>query len=89
MLLLKIIAGEPINGFSIRVRLKQVPGDVLQVSAGPLHPALHKREQEGWLKGEWKMREKQPDGEIVVVDQGWAKTTGKGGTELESPPAAV
>jgi len=31
----------------------QVSGDVLQVSDGSLYPALHKLEQEGWIKAEW------------------------------------
>jgi len=57
MLLLKIIALEPINGFAISVRLKQISGDVLQVSDGSLYPALHKLEQEGWIKAEWKTTE--------------------------------
>lgn len=57
LLLLKIIALGPINGFAISVRLKQVSGDVLQVSDGSLYPALHKLEQEGWIKGEWKTTE--------------------------------
>jgi PadR family transcriptional regulator, regulatory protein PadR len=47
MLLLKIIALEPINGFAISVRLKQVSRDVLEVSDGSLYPALRKLEQEG------------------------------------------
>jgi PadR family transcriptional regulator, regulatory protein PadR len=54
MLLLKILALQPLNGFSISQRLKQVSGDVLQVSDGSLYPALHKLEQEGWIKAEWK-----------------------------------
>lgn len=54
MLLLKILALEPMNGFAISQRLKQVSGDVLQVSDGSLYPALHKLEQEGWITSEWK-----------------------------------
>jgi len=54
MLLLKILALEPMNGFSVSQRLKQVSGDVLQVSDGSLYPALHKLEQEGWIKAEWR-----------------------------------
>jgi PadR family transcriptional regulator PadR len=38
-------------------RLKQISGDVLQVSEGSLYPALHKLEQEGWLTAEWKPTE--------------------------------
>jgi len=57
LLLLKILALEPLNGFAISVRLKQVSGDVLQVSDGSLYPALHKLEQEGWIKAEWRASE--------------------------------
>jgi PadR family transcriptional regulator, regulatory protein PadR len=54
MLLLKILALEPMNGFAVSQRLKQVSGDVLQVSDGSLYRALHKLEQEGWIKAEWR-----------------------------------
>ena len=57
MLLLKILALEPMNGFSVSQRLKQVSGDVLQVSDGSLYPALHKLEQEGWITAEWRPSE--------------------------------
>ena len=57
LLLLKILALEPLNGWSISQRLKQISGDVLQVSDGSLYPALHKLEQEGWITAEWKASE--------------------------------
>jgi PadR family transcriptional regulator, regulatory protein PadR len=57
MLLLKILALEPMNGFAVSQRLKQVSGDVLQVSDGSLYPSLHKLEQEGWITAEWKTSE--------------------------------
>ena len=57
LLLLKILALEPLHGWAISIRLKQVSGDVLQVSEGSLYPALHKLEQEGWIKAEWKQTE--------------------------------
>ncbi|MGC2764664.1 MAG: PadR family transcriptional regulator [Candidatus Acidiferrum sp.] len=57
MLLLKILALEPLNGFAISQRLGQVSGDVLQVSDGSLYPALHKLENEGWIKAEWRTTE--------------------------------
>jgi len=56
-MLLKILAVEPMNGFAVSQQLKQVPGDVLQVSDGSLYPALHKLEQEGWITAEWKTSE--------------------------------
>src|ERR1700678_3420066 len=57
LLLLKILALEPLNGFAVSQRLKQVSGDVLQVSDGSLYPALHKLEHQGWIRAEWKPTE--------------------------------
>ena len=57
LLIMKIVALESQNGWAISQRLKQVSGDVLRVSDGSLYPALHKLEQEGWIKAEWKMSE--------------------------------
>ncbi|HKQ80017.1 MAG TPA: PadR family transcriptional regulator [Blastocatellia bacterium] len=57
LLILKILALEPLNGWAIGQRLKQVSDDVLQVSDGSLYPALHKLEQEGWIEAEWKLSE--------------------------------
>ena len=54
LLILKIVALEPLNGFAIGQRLRQVSDDVLQVSDGSLYPALHKLEQQGWITAEWK-----------------------------------
>ena len=49
LLLLKIVALEPLHAWAISQRLKQISGEVLQVSDGSLYPALHKLEQEGWI----------------------------------------
>ena len=57
LLILKILALEPLNGFAIGQRLKQLSADVLQVSDGSLYPALHKLEQEGWITAEWRPTE--------------------------------
>lgn len=57
LLILKILALEPLHGWAIGQRLKQVSGEILQVSDGSLYPALHKLEQEGWIEAEWKPTE--------------------------------
>jgi PadR family transcriptional regulator, regulatory protein PadR len=57
LLILKILALEPLHGWAISQRLKQISGEVLQVSDGSLYPALHKLEQEGWIQAEWKPSE--------------------------------
>jgi PadR family transcriptional regulator PadR len=55
LLLLKVIALGPLHGWAIAQRLKQVSGDVLQVSEGSLYPALHKLEHGGWLTAKWQV----------------------------------
>lgn len=57
LLVLKILALEPLHGWALSQRLKQVSGDVLQVSDGSLYPALHKLEHQGWIQAEWKPTE--------------------------------
>src|SRR3989442_14804829 len=57
LLILKILALEALHGWAIGQRLKQVSGDILQVSDGSLYPALHKLEQEGWIKATWRASE--------------------------------
>jgi PadR family transcriptional regulator, regulatory protein PadR len=53
MLILRILALEPMHGWALSQRLKQMSKDVLQVGPGSLYPALHKLEQEGWISAEW------------------------------------
>ena len=57
LLLLKILALQPLHGWAISLRLRSLSSEVLQVSEGSLYPALHKLEQEGWIKAEWKQTE--------------------------------
>ncbi len=54
LLILKILDLQPLHGWALGQRLKQVSGEVLQVSDGSLYPALHKLEQQGWIQSEWK-----------------------------------
>jgi PadR family transcriptional regulator, regulatory protein PadR len=53
LLILKSIALEPMHGWAIAQRIRQVSKDVLQVNQGALYPALHRLEQQGWIAAEW------------------------------------
>ena len=57
LLLLKIVALEPMHGWAIGQRLTQISAADLQVSDGSLYPALHKLEQQGWITATWKKTE--------------------------------
>jgi transcriptional regulator len=53
LLILKTISIEPMHGWAIAKRIQQVSRDVLQVQQGSLYPALHRLEQQGWIKAHW------------------------------------
>jgi transcriptional regulator len=57
MLILQVTALTPLHGYAIAQRLQQISRDALQVQQGSLYPALHRLEQRGWLKAEWKNTE--------------------------------
>jgi transcriptional regulator len=54
LLILKTVSLEPKHGWAIAKRIQQVSGEVLQVQQGSLYPALHRLEQQGWIRGKWK-----------------------------------
>ena len=80
LLLLKILALEPLHGWAVGLRLRSISGDVLQVSEGSLYPALHKLEQEGWITAEWKQTENNRRAKFYSL-------TRLGRTQLESEAA--
>src|ERR1700716_740722 len=80
LLLLKILALEPLHGWAISLRLKSISGDVLQVTEGSLYPALHKLEQGGWITAEWKQTEENRRAKIFLL-------TRLGKKQLESEAA--
>lgn len=54
LLILKTIALEPMHGWAIAQRIRQLSGDVLLVQQGSLYPALHKLEHQGFIKAAWQ-----------------------------------
>jgi PadR family transcriptional regulator, regulatory protein PadR len=57
MLILKALQHEPMHGFGISVRIRQMSADVLEVEQGSLYPALYRLEDKGWIKAEWGVSE--------------------------------
>jgi transcriptional regulator len=53
LLILKTVTLEPMHGWAIAQRIRQVSGNVLQVNQGALYPALHRLEQQGWIQAKW------------------------------------
>ena len=57
LLILKTLSREPLHGWAVAKRMLELSDDVLAVQQGSLYPALHRLEQQGWIKAEWKKSE--------------------------------
>jgi PadR family transcriptional regulator PadR len=57
LLILKTLSVEPKHGWAIAKRIQQISNEVLQVQQGSLYPALHRLEQQGWIRGAWSEAE--------------------------------
>jgi PadR family transcriptional regulator, regulatory protein PadR len=57
LLLLKAVSLQPMHGYGIAQRLRQISGDVFQIEEGTLYPALQRLLARGWVAGEWKQTE--------------------------------
>jgi PadR family transcriptional regulator len=55
LLILKILALEPLHGWAVAQRIRQMSGDILQVGQSALYPALHKLERQGLVKSRWDL----------------------------------
>jgi len=53
LLILKTIALEPMHGWAIAQRIRQLSDDILQVQQGSLYPALQRLEKQGWITADW------------------------------------
>jgi PadR family transcriptional regulator, regulatory protein PadR len=87
MLILQILSLEPAHGYGIAQRLEQISNSVVQVNQGSLYPALHRLEQKGWLKADWKQSEtgreakfyaltRSGQKQLRVEKDSWARLTG-------------
>src|SRR5262245_4658412 len=81
LLILKTLATEPRHGWAIGKRIQQVSGDVLQVTQGSLYPALHRLEQQGWLKASWVETESGREAKVYSLTAAGRRQLAK---ELES-----
>jgi transcriptional regulator len=73
MLILKVVALEPIHGYGIAMRLQQISKDVLRVQQGSLYPALHRLENRGWLAADWKNSETGREAKYYSLTKAGAK----------------
>ena len=53
LLVLKSLQGGPMHGWGITLHIQRISNEVLRVEEGSLYPALHRMEQDGWIRSEW------------------------------------
>ena len=68
LLVLRTLATHgPMHGYAITAHIHRVSADLLRVEEGSLYPALHRMEQQGWLRSEWGMTEKNREARFYAV----------------------
>ena len=67
LLVLRTLAAGPMHGWAVAARIEQVSQEVLQITQGALYPALHRLEQQGWLRAEWRKTETGRDAKFYAL----------------------
>jgi PadR family transcriptional regulator PadR len=89
LLLLKVIALEPMHGWAIAQRIRQMSGEVLQVGQGALYPSLHKLEQNGWITSKWAVSENNRRAKYYRLTKAGQKALEQEATQWERLSAAI
>ena len=89
LLILKTIALEPMHGWAIAQRIRQMSNDVLLVGQSALYPALHKLEQQGWIEAEWKLSENNRRAKYYALTRAGRKALAKETHRWERLSAAI
>jgi transcriptional regulator len=75
-----------LHGYAITAHVHQVSDQLLRVEEGSLYPALHRMEQDGWIRAEWGMTEKNREArfysltaagrrQLLLEEESWARLT--------------
>src|SRR6201995_1603211 len=81
LLILKTLSLEPKHGWAIAKRIQQISNEVLQVQQGSLYPALHRLQQQGWIRAKWMESETGREAKFYSL-------TAAGRTQLEKEKAS-
>lgn len=89
LLILNTVSLGPLHGYAIAQRIQQLSQDALQVQQGSLYPALHRLENKGLLKGEWKVSETGRDAKFYKLTSKGHKQLGDERTDWERLSRAI
>jgi PadR family transcriptional regulator, regulatory protein PadR len=89
LLILKVIGLEPMHGWAIGQRIRQISGEVLQVGQSALYPSLHKLEQNGWITSEWAVSENNRRAKYYTLTKAGRKILDQEAKQWERLAAAI
>jgi len=89
LLILRVIALEPMHGWAIAQRIRQMSNDELRVGQGSLYPALHKLEQQGWIEAQWGESENNRRAKFYSLTRAGRKALEKESAQWERLSAAI
>ena len=68
LLVLKTLAAQGrMHGYAITAHIQRVSAELLRVEEGSLYPALHRMEQDGWVRAEWGTTEKNRQARFYTI----------------------
>jgi transcriptional regulator len=89
LLILKTIALEPMHGWAVAQRIRQMSREELQVGPGALYPALHKLEHNGWITSEWSVSENGRRAKYYTLTRAGRKVLEREAAQWERLSAAI
>jgi transcriptional regulator len=89
LLILKSLALEPLHGWAIAARIRQLSNDVLLVQQGSLYPALQRLEHQGWIVAKWGISEQRRRAKFYALTRAGRKQLDKEARAWERLAAAI
>ena len=89
LLVLKTLARGPLHGYGIATTIQRISADALRVEEGSLYPALHRIEQEGWIRSEWSLSEKNRRAKFYSITAAGRRQLGREEKQWDKLTAAV
>src|SRR5438132_697601 len=89
ILILKVVALEPVHGYAIAQRIRQISKDVLQIQQGSLYPALYRLEERGYIQAQWRESDQGRMAKFYSVTKQGAKQLEAERAQWERTAAAI
>lgn len=89
LLILKVLALEPMHGWAIARRISQMSDEILQVGQSALYPCLHKLEQNGWIRSEWAVSENNRRAKYYTLTKAGGKALEREASQWERLAGAI